>query len=145
MSALALKTVPGARTQEPQTIRRVLLLNPFTFSGTNPNIGMDPVVSRHAGQEIKTGVTLPIGLCYMAAVLLREGFEVELLDPLAEEIPVPRIMEAARRADAVVMAFSAQHTDDIRRFMGGALRQVPRTGRVLRQAHPREAPRSGLL
>ena len=79
---------------------------------------MDPVVSRHAGQEIKTGVTLPIGLCYMAAVLLQKGFEVKLLDPLAEKIPVGVILEAARWSDAIITPFSAQHVDDIQKFMG---------------------------
>ena len=114
------RTLATARApmNKPTRIHRVLLVNPFTFQGDNPNIGMDPVVSRHAGQEIKTGVTLPIGLCYMAAVLLEKGFEVKLLDPLAEKIPVRDILEAARWSDAIITPFSAQHVDDIQKFMG---------------------------
>jgi len=50
-------------------IQRVLFINPFVYNPQNQNIniGIDPVVFRHAGQAIKTGVTFPIGLAYMAA------------------------------------------------------------------------------
>ena len=97
-------------------INRVLLLNPFRYGSENPNVGIDLVVSRHAGQEIKTGVTFPIGLAYMAATLLRSGYDVRMIDPIAEPLPVPRIYEEAAWSEAIVMPFSAAHVDDIKRF-----------------------------
>ncbi|MCD6221253.1 B12-binding domain-containing radical SAM protein [bacterium] len=92
---------------------------------------MDPVVFRHVGQEIKTGVTFPIGLAYMGAVLLKRGYDVKILDPIAEYIPVQKIYQYAEWADAVFVPFSALHSEDIKAFrddfrnkffiLGGAL------------------------
>src|SRR5687768_7645931 len=97
-----------------QAIRRVLLINPFVYEARNKNVGIDPVVTRHAGQEIKTGVTFPIGLAYLAAMLKRAGVEYVLIDPLAEEVPVARIYEASEWADAIVTPFSPSHESHIR-------------------------------
>jgi len=97
-------------------IRNVLLLNPFRYDGPQSNVGVDPVVSRHAGQEIKTGVTFPIGLAYMAATLLRAGYEVRMLDPIAERISIARIHENADWSQAVIMPFSAAHAEDVKKF-----------------------------
>ena len=97
-------------------IRKILLINPFKLSGNQPNIGVDPVVSRHVGQEIKTGVTFPIGLAYMASTLLEAGFEVKLLDPIAESITIERIYQESEWADAIVLPFSATHADDVRQY-----------------------------
>lgn len=98
------------------SIKKVLLINPFKLRGHQSNIGVDPVVSRHVGQEIKTGVTFPIGLAYMASTLLEAGFEVKLLDPIAEETPVEKIYQESEWADAIVLPFSAGHTDDVRQY-----------------------------
>ena len=57
-----------------KTVKSVLLLNPFKYGESQINVGVDPVVTRHAGQEIKTGFTCPIGLAYIAAILFENGF-----------------------------------------------------------------------
>ncbi len=108
-------------------LRRFLLINPFHYDGRSHNIGIDPVVTRHAGQQIKTGVTFPIGLAYLAAMLKRAGVEYRLLDPLAEPIPLSRILESAAWADAIVIPYSPVHEADIRRLFAehaGKLRIV---------------------
>ncbi|MCE9613328.1 MAG: B12-binding domain-containing radical SAM protein [Lentisphaerae bacterium] len=97
-------------------IHRVLLINPFHYDGRTDNVGIDPVVLRHAGQQIKTGVTFPIGLAYMAAMLKRAGVAYRLIDPLAEAVPLSRIRDAAAWADAIVTPFSPAHQDDTRRL-----------------------------
>lgn len=97
-------------------IKRVLLINPFVYSSKSINIGVDPVVSRHAGQEIKTGVTFPIGLAYMAATLLKAGYEVRVMDPIAERISVRQIYDASDWADAIVMPYSSVQREDIKRY-----------------------------
>ena len=97
-------------------IRRVLLTTPFKYGSMNPNVSVDPVVSRHAGQEIKTGVLFPIGLAYMASMLLRAGYEVRMLDPIAERIPIERVYDIASWSHAVVMPFSAVHAEDVKKF-----------------------------
>ncbi len=97
-------------------IHRVLLINPFTYHSKNINIRIDPVVLRHAGQAIKTGVTFPIGLAYMAAMLLEAGYEVKLLDPIAEPLPLKKIYAASNWADAIVMPYSPGHKEEIKRY-----------------------------
>jgi len=103
---------------KPDKIKRVLLVNPFKYGAGITNIGVDPVVSRHSGQEIKTGITFPIGLAYMAAMLLKNGYEVRMLDPIAEKMHVSRIHDAARWSDAIIMPFSVSHMKDIKIFRG---------------------------
>ncbi|KPK96499.1 MAG: hypothetical protein AMJ95_13900, partial [Omnitrophica WOR_2 bacterium SM23_72] len=100
-------------------IQRVLFINPFVYNPQNQNIniGIDPVVFRHAGQAIKTGVTFPIGLAYMAAMLLQSGYEVKLLDPLAEPLPLEKIYDASCWADAIVMPYSPGHKEGIKRYV----------------------------
>lgn len=98
-------------------IQKVLLINPFVYNSKNINIGIDPVVLRHAGQAIKTGVTFPIGLAYMAAMLLESGYEVKLLDPLAERLPLEKIYDASCWADAIVMPYSPGHKEGIKRYL----------------------------
>lgn len=117
--------------KKPKKIKRILLTNPFFRNGRRVNIGIDPVVFRHVGQEIKTGMTFPVGLAYMGGVLLKEGYEVKILDPIAEPIPLHRIYEYAEWADAIFIPFSVLHSEDIRVFhdnfknkffiLGGAL------------------------
>lgn len=102
--------------QNKNQINRVLLLNPFKYDSSNINIGVDPVVSRHAGQEIKTGVTFPIGLAYMAAMLLKAGYEAKIIDPIAEPIKVSDIYRLSEWADAIVMPYSSAHREDIKRY-----------------------------
>lgn len=97
-------------------MQRVVLLNPFVYGGRNRNVGIDSVVSRHSGQEIKTGVTFPIGLAYMAAMLLKNGHAVRMLDPIAEKIDPDVIHGCADWSDAIVMPFSPSHADDMRQF-----------------------------
>jgi radical SAM superfamily enzyme YgiQ (UPF0313 family) len=97
-------------------IQRILLLNPFAYDGRSRNVGIDPVVSRHSGQEIKTGVTFPIGLAYMAAMLLKNGYAVRMLDPIAEKIDTDIIHAYADWSDAIIMPFSPSHADDTRQF-----------------------------
>jgi len=124
--------MPGyINMKKPPKIKRVLLTNPFFRKKRRVNIGVDPVVFRHVGQEIKTGVTFPIGLAYMGAVLLKRGYDVKILDPIAEYIPVQKIYQYAEWADAVFVPFSALHSEDIKAFrddfrnkffiLGGAL------------------------
>jgi anaerobic magnesium-protoporphyrin IX monomethyl ester cyclase len=98
------------------SVKKILLINPFKFNGCRPNIGMDPVVFRHVGQEIKTGVTFPIGLAYMAATLLEAGFEVKLLDPIAGGVSIKKIYSESKWADAIVMPFSILHAEDTARY-----------------------------
>jgi len=101
---------------KPKKINRILLTTPFSYENKRFNIGVDPVVVRHAGQEIKTGITFPIGLAYMAATLLENNYEVCLLDPIAEKIPLGHINNMANWTDAIVMPFSAAHMKDIKKF-----------------------------
>src|SRR3989338_1186863 len=101
---------------KPDKIKRVLLVNTFKYGAGIRNIGVDPVVSRHSGQEIKTGVTFPIGLAYMAAMLLKNGYDVRILDPIAEKMPVSRIHDSTGWSDAVIMPFSVSHMEDIKTF-----------------------------
>lgn len=98
-------------------IKKILLLNPFMFNAKNKNVGIDPVVSRHAGQEIKTGVTFPIGLAYLAAVLLKAGYEARILDPLAEDISVDKIYSFSEWAGAIVMPYSPFHKEDTGKYL----------------------------
>lgn len=97
-------------------IHRVLLINPFVYHSKNINVGIDPVVLRHAGQAIKTGVTFPIGLAYMAAMLLEAGYEAKLLDPIAEPLSLEKIYAASHWADAIVMPYSPGHKEGIKRY-----------------------------
>lgn len=97
-------------------IKRVLLINPFLYGSKSINIGVDPVVSRHAGQEIKTGVTFPIGLAYMAAMLLKAGYEARIIDPIAEHVSIRQIYDASNWADAIVMPYSSVHKEDVKRY-----------------------------
>lgn len=97
-------------------IEKVLLLNPFVFHGKNRNVGIDPVVSRHVGQEIKTGITFPLGLASMGAMLLKAGFMVRILDPIAEIIRVKNIYRDSEWADAIIIPFSPAHQSHIRRY-----------------------------
>ncbi len=126
MTASLIMTAPAV-VRRPTAIRRVLLLNPFRYDGAVHNVGIDPVVTRHAGQQIKTGVTFPIGLAYLAAMLRQAGREYRLLDPLAEPVPLARIREDAAWADAIIIPFSPAHQDDIRRFFD----ECPDTLRIL--------------
>lgn len=105
-------------------IQRVLFINPFLYHSKNINIGIDPVVVRHAGQAIKTGVTFPIGLAYMAAMLLESGYEVKLLDPLAECLPLDEIYDASCWSDAIVMPYSPGHKEGIKRYFSDFRQKV---------------------
>lgn len=97
-------------------INNVLLLNPFVYDSGNINIGVDPVVSRHAGQEIKTGITFPIGLAYMGAMLLKAGYEIKIIDPIAKPIPIDEIYTFSNWADAIIMPYSSAHREHIRKY-----------------------------
>ncbi|HNQ49903.1 MAG TPA: radical SAM protein [Candidatus Omnitrophota bacterium] len=99
-------------------VKKVLLLNPFMYDGRIHSIGVDPVVSRHAGQEIKTGVTFPIGLAYLGAVLKRAGLSVTILDPMAQKMTAAYIRRCADRADAIIMPYSMYHRRDTAAFLG---------------------------
>lgn len=103
-------------SRKPERIKRVLLINPFFYERKSMNIGVDPVVPRQAGHEIKTGLTFPIGLAYMGATLLQNGHKVQVLDPIAQKIPLSQIHRAAGWSDAIFMPFSAPHEKDIKRF-----------------------------
>jgi len=112
----------GSPTREPgrgEGLRRFLVMNPLSYTRGGRNVMIDPVIRRHAGQEVKTGVTYPVGLGYIAAVLLQAGHSVDMLDPLAEPI-LPEAVEArARQADAVLMPYSFAHADDTAQFLQG--------------------------
>jgi len=110
-----------------RAIHKILLTTPFLYSGKNRNVGIDPVVTRHSGQEIKTGMTFPLGVAYMGAVLRQAGYEVRILDPIAEPMPATRITEAAVWADAIAIPFSPYHQDDTVRFF----RECPEKVRIL--------------
>jgi len=108
---------------------RVLITNPFTMDDRpNPNVGIDLVVTRHAGQEIKTGVTFPLGLAMLAAVLRERGFEVRCFDPIAERIPAAEILAGAQWADAIIVPYSPVHDRDIRDFFTGLKGKLRITG-----------------
>ena len=98
-------------------IEKILLINPFLFNNKNRNIGIDPVVSRHAGQEIKTGMTFPIGLAYIGAVLSKAGYGVRILDPIAETVPFDKIYKDSEWADAIITPFSPAHQDHTKRYL----------------------------
>lgn len=108
-------------------VSRVLLLTPFKYGPRQINVGVDPVVVRHSGQEIKTGYTIPIGLCYIAALLREHGFEVRLLDPVVDRSTTAEISDAARWADAIVLPFSVAHAEETIHFM----RESPTKVRIL--------------
>lgn len=99
-------------------LKRFLILNPFVYEGRNPNLMVDPVLRRHAGQEVKTGLTYPLGLGYIAAALLDAGCDVCMLDPMAERVSAARIHRESARADAIVVPYSFPHADAIARFFG---------------------------
>ncbi len=109
------------------TVKRVLLAAPFKWGARQLNVSVDPVVVRHAGQEIKTGFTAPIGLCYIAGLLLEHGFEVKLVDAPVSGARPPELLAAGRWADAIVMPFSVPHAEDTMRF----LLEFPAKPRVL--------------
>ncbi len=102
--------------ENKKQIKKVLLLNPFVYDSGNINIGVDPVVSRHAGQEIKTGITFPIGLAYMGAMLLKAGYEIKIIDPIAKPIPIDEIYTYSSWADAIIMPYSPAHREHIRKY-----------------------------
>ena len=95
----------------------VLLINPFRYTGRQINVGVDPVVTRHAGQEIKTGFTLPIGLCYIGAVLLKNGYQVKILDPVPQKLSIKEIYDTAAKSDAIIMPFSPAHSQATVKFL----------------------------
>jgi len=103
-------------TSKVTHINKILLINPFVYGHKSINIGVDPVVSRHAGQEIKTGVTFPIGLAYMASMLLKAGYEIKIIDPIAKPVSVTKIYDASNWADAIVMPYSSAHREDIIKY-----------------------------
>lgn len=97
-------------------VKKALVLNPFVYHGENPNVSVDPVIRRHAGQEIKTGLTYPIGLGYIAAVLLEAGHEVRLLDPIAQPVSLDTIRRDAEWADAIFIPYTSPHSEHTARF-----------------------------
>ncbi|MDP6526104.1 MAG: radical SAM protein [Kiritimatiellia bacterium] len=97
-------------------VKRALVLNPFVYHGENPNVSVDPVIRRHAGQEIKTGLTYPIGLGYIAAVLLDAGQEVRLLDPIAQPVSVDAIRRDAEWSDAIFIPYTSPHSTHMAEF-----------------------------
>jgi magnesium-protoporphyrin IX monomethyl ester (oxidative) cyclase len=101
-----------------QKIKRVLLINNFSYSGEIRNISIDPVVVRHSGQEIKTGITFPIGLAYIGAMLQAAGFSVKIIDPIAQKVSIKMIHAATDSSDAVVIPYSPYHHQDIRSYFG---------------------------
>lgn len=98
-------------------LKKVLLVTPFKYDSEQLNVGVDPVVLRHAGQQIKTGYTYPIGLAYIGALLEKYGYEVKLVDPVAEKTKVDKVLEAADWSDVIVLPLSASHMKDTKRFM----------------------------
>lgn len=107
---------PASAPPPGRRLRRILLLNPFVYQGKNPNIGIDPVIVRHAGQEIKTGVTFPYGLASIGALLHQHGYHVHLLDPFATPVLPAAVHEAAAQADALIYPYSPVHHDHLARF-----------------------------
>ncbi|MDD5774178.1 MAG: radical SAM protein [bacterium] len=99
-----------------QGIKKILLINNFLHTGIIRNISIDPVVVRHSGQEIKTGVTFPIGLAYMGAMLKVSGYDVKIIDPIAEKVSLITIYKNSRWADAIVIPFSPYHQEDIKKY-----------------------------
>jgi len=95
---------------------RVLVLNPFKYCGKNLNLMVDPVVRRHAGQEVKTGLTYPLGLGYVASALAGAGCDVRMHDPMAEHVPVADIHADAEWADAIIVPYTFPHAEDIATF-----------------------------
>lgn len=109
---------PGASPSKVRKIEKILLLNPFVYGSGRLNVGVDTTVSRHAGQEIKTGVTFPIGLGYMAAMLTRAGYAVRMSDPIAEPVAADKIYRMSEWADAIIIPYSCAHSGHIRKFFG---------------------------
>lgn len=113
-------------TRRPQ---KVLLTNPFTLDDRpNPNVGIDLVVTRHAGQEIKTGVTFPLGLAMLAGVLREKGHQVKCFDPIAEKVPASEIIAAAEWAEAIIIPYSPAHDADLREFFSRFSNKLRITG-----------------
>ena len=70
----------------------------------NPSIAQAEVYAKYSAGA---PVLPPLGLCYLAAALLKEGHEVRILDCVAEKISLPGLQEEIRRFKPEVAGVTA--------------------------------------
>jgi anaerobic magnesium-protoporphyrin IX monomethyl ester cyclase len=96
---------------------KILLLNPPP-KNEKDNVHVDAVLSRHSGARVKTNYLLPpIGLMYIGAILRREGFNVSLLDSMAEKKRYEEILDKTNRYDIVICPIATSNCRDVYDFL----------------------------
>lgn len=107
---------------------KVLLMNPIE-EGQKYVVDVDPVISRHTGGKTKIGIFPPLGMTYIAAILMQHNIEVSILDPVPQGYTFEEALHIARDFDVVIITLAASNAlgsykffshlqDKVRIFMG---------------------------